>query len=499
LINKSIALRSYGEVISRFKWGGRGRYILGYTHSGIINIWNSWTGRLLYRVNVGSNIYSADWSPNGEQVVFVDSDYRIDIFDLRHVSRYTLGRHRWMISHVFWTTYGSIVSVGWDGKIGVWDPHSRKLLYNIPIEQAPITKAVITKSGRYIALAQPSNKVFLVDLRERRTSPIFRVSGRIISDINWHPRLKKLLIVFSDGKLGIIDTKHNKVEYVFDACSNPITSLDWLPDNRFVALGYADGQVSICDLAICKPVKQRLIARDGISSISFGKSSNILAVGSRLNTVFLVDVEMLSILCSTSLPTVGISVVKFDPSGRRILVGMLHGGTFILDTTCSIIREIVGSPRAILDASWNRDGSKFALATHSDFIEIWSANNESPPKVLRISRHKTTCIDWNKKIHFIAVGTMEGTIHVLNLDSEKIYAEFNPHDNAVRKVLWSPDGAKLASCGDDGKLIVYNLVKKKFRTINLGQPICSLSWAQSGSSLLCGCKNGDIVAVDVSQ
>ena len=489
----------YGDTIIKLRWSRKGKYLLGYTKRGVISIWNSKTGRILYRFDLDADIYSADWAPHTEQIVFSDSNCEIGIFDLRHVSRYTLGKHKCVIPYVFWTDSNRIISVGWDGVVRAWDPNDGKLLYEILVEPGPIVKASMSRSGRYLALAQLSNKVFLVDFKNKQASLVFRFENDIICDVGWNPRYEKLLALSHYGELGILNIAENSVENILTTCISPITSLALAIGAEYTILGYADGRVALYDLSAGSLVNERQIFKSKVSSISFDRRKSVFAVGSSLDEICLIDLA-LRVLCSRVLPIVGINVVRFCPSGRRILVGTSQGDILIVDgSDLSIINRASSLRGSILDASWNRDGSQFVITTQSGYLEIWDANSREPRKTYDTRKCRISCVDWNKKINFIALGTLDGRVYVWDMDRASMYAHFDSHSCCVTDVAWSPDGAKLASCGSDGKIIIYNLIKKTYRAKILGQPACSLSWMEGGKRLLCGCKNGDVVIVDTSS
>ncbi len=488
---------SYGDTIVKLKWSRRGKYLLGCTKRGIINIWNPKTGRTLYRFDLNADIYSVDWAPHTEQIVFSDSNCEVGILDLRHVSKYILGRHICVIPYVFWTDNNRIISVSWDGVVRIWDPNCRKPLYEMLIDHGPIVGASMSRSGRYLALAQLSSNVILVDFRNRRASLIFRFEGDIICNVGWSPRSEKLLVLSHYGKLGILNIAENRVENIFTTCISPITSLDLALGAGCIILGYADGRVALYDLSAGSLIREEKIFENSVSSISFNRHKSIFAVSSGLDKICLVDLA-LRVLYSKTLPVVGINVVRFCPTGRQILIGTSQGDVIILDgSNLSIISRASSLRGSILDASWNKDGSRFVITTRSGYLEIWDANSGKPRKTYDIRKCRISCVDWNKKINFIALGTLDGRVYVWDIDRASIYAHFDSHSYCVTDIAWSPDGAKLASCGSDGKVIVYNLIKKTYRTKILGQPVCSLSWIEGERRLLCGCKNGDVVVVDV--
>lgn len=66
---------------------------------------------------------------------------------------------------------------------------------------------------------------------------------------------------------------------------------------------------------------------------------------------------------------------------------------------------------------------------------------------------------------YLAVGTEDGEVYVWDLQSKALYKKISGHTSSVKGLNYSPDGHKIASCGQD----------KLFRIVdvNTGLALCS--------------------------
>lgn len=91
-----------------------------------------------------------------------------------------------------------------------------------------------------------------------------------------------------------------------------------------------------------------------------------------------------------------------------------------------------------------------------------------------------SAMDCNKK--YLVTGGMDNLVFIWDLNLRKI-GEKSYHDDFVRDVSICNiifDFFTFASCGNDGKLIIYD---KDFQVIDLEEPCYSLDWTKSGYCL----------------
>jgi WD40 repeat protein len=88
----------------------------------------------------------------------------------------------------------------------------------------------------------------------------------------------------------------------------------------------------------------------------------------------------------------------------------------------------------------------------------------------------------------------DGSVCLWEASDGKLLANLQGHHGIVMSVAWSPDGTRLASCGgrDSGELIIWDALSGE-RLSSLNDPdavINTLAWSQSGSVLVSGGSDG---------
>lgn len=84
---------------------------------------------------------------------------------------------------------------------------------------------------------------------------------------------------------------------------------------------------------------------------------------------------------------------------------------------------------------------------------------------------------------YIAVGCGNGDVFLIDLQDELPRAEALPYkhkNNRVNGLAFSPDGALLASSGNDAQLFLYNMATEKFKAYQLGRSSSALAFRPDG-------------------
>ncbi|EQB60508.1 protein transport protein sec13 [Vairimorpha apis BRL 01] len=103
-------------------------------------------------------------------------------------------------------------------------------------------------------------------------------------------------------------------------------------------------------------------------------------------------------------------------------------------------------------------------------------------------RFGISCIDGNED--YIVTGGIEYSVAIWSKKEE--ITRFNSHEGVVRAIKIAPKNIFnifcFASCGEDGKVIIYIKDGNNFnqQIIELEEPVYSLSWSKSGFSLSVG-------------
>ena len=474
-----------------------GRYFLSFSSDGVINIWNPKTGRAIYRITDPSgHIFSVAWSPERNKVASASADGNIRIFDIKSTRMRMIGKHEHLISRIFWNRPNVMVTVGWDGKVMVWDPTRLRKVMELGSHSTPIIHSALSRNGRYLATASLDRVIKVWNLSSMQQVAIFRGHRHIVSCLDWHPNSRFLLSSSWDKSIFIWNVKKEKHEATFHRPVNEITAIALNSEERYLAKGYSNGDVLVWDIESRKAIYRNHVHSFPVTSISWNSKGNLIATSSSDASVAIIDMDRADILSQKPIFSLGVNSVKFHPEKDIVLACSDDGTIKLLDTNCNIKNVFRGHIAVVSDLSWNSTGDMFSSSSWDGTVRIWKIGSEGEYLLIKYDE-RITCVDWNPKTNYISFGTDQGYIYVWSLDENKQLFKIHAHNSPIRSIRWSFDGVALASGGRNGTIFVYNIVRKKKKTYRISSPIGDISWYHYKKNIIVGCVSGDLVSIEV--
>lgn len=206
------------------------------------------------------------WAPDSQRLALgASQDHMVKLVDARTGdAKQTFSGHTTPSLPFVDSSGESIISVGWDGAIRVWDIHSTKLIRTFP---------TITTDGRKLDLIAISPRGDFVAL-------VFKFEGAVeIWDVNREEQIKKLplhglfawqiefsddgKLVFvggSDGKLTMFEVESAQELNHFDGHRGEVMSTAISPNQNQIVSGDSTGRVIVWDVASAS----RLVTLNGV-------------------------------------------------------------------------------------------------------------------------------------------------------------------------------------------------------------------------------------------
>jgi WD40 repeat protein len=116
----------------------------------------------------------------------------------------------------------------------------------------------------------------------------------------------------------------------------------------------------------------------------------------------------------------------------------------------------------------------------------------SLPEIL--STDNASCLYPHEK--FLVLGTHLGMVHVLDANGFEIM-KLSVHTKAVNGISMDGTGDSIATCGDDGRVVITNLFTREQSAHEFGKPVLSLALSQQyaeDSTFLCGGMAAELVS-----
>ena len=374
------------------------------------------------------NIWSFRFSPDGTRLASAGEDRTARLWDA--ATGAPLGTYRGHESKVLGVSFSPdgarLLTTSADGTVRQWDGATgREVEPPYDRHSGNVTAAVYSPDGRRVASAGSDRTVRVWQARGRRDVAVLHGHSGNVTAVAFAPDGRRLASVSRPSMLNIAGDDTIRSWVVDPRATLPVlrghTSyvypVAFSPDGRWIASGGWDNTVLLWDAATGEPCAK--LPHPGIvHDLAYGPDGTWLVGASLADSRLRIwDVAAARVRKEIELPPGRLRFVTVRPDGRRLAV--------------------TATPMAGMD---------FRLHV----CDVASGE--------RLFSMDGVGLDYSPDGRWLAVrDTDENSVVLLDADTHEPAVRFRGHEKPVASVTFSPDGRRLASCGQDRTVRVWQI------------------------------------------
>jgi WD40 repeat protein/transcriptional regulator with XRE-family HTH domain len=387
------------------------------------------------------------WSPDGRTLASSSSDCTVRLWDLKLLRcRAVLQGHRkGLCGCAFMHEGRTLVSGSADGTIRLWDVESGQCLRIVQGYANAVYDVDWSPDGTQLVSGGSDALVALWDLTSNAPPRLLAGHTGVVIGVGWSGDGSQLATSEWNNAIRIWNPHSGDclelLQYT-DGANNCFDRLAWSPDSKRLASGTFARGVQVYEMAV--PPAQRLEQRWGARPLASW-----------------------------------IRHLAWSPNGAMLAGGGADGIVYVWDATAgALLHQFTGHYSTIIDLAWNLTGTRLAsgsMGAEGGELFVWDIARGERVAALTGHPEMVFAVCWGAQLsaddELLVSADGNGALRGWNAQGGELRWMRQAHTGRIHSLRRSPDGSTLASCGDDGAIMLWDMQSGEYlRTLRRDRP-----------------------------
>jgi WD40 repeat protein len=321
------------------------------------------------------SVQSAEFSPNGKQIVTASRDGTARIWDAATGQSLAaiLGHSADVRGARFSPDGEKVVTCSDDMTARVWDAHSGQALSPPMRHGARVKTAAFSPDNKLMVTASDDGTAGVWEVGTGKPAfPPLKHDGAVTA-AQFSPSGHLILTASQDGTARLWDAHTGLPAYLFRH-SGPVNAAQFSVDGQQIATASTDDTGRVWDVQTGEPLSPPLVHQHDVYFIQFSPDGRRVATASLDRTARIWDARTGRTLGQPMLHDAQLSSVQFSPDGLRVVTASEDSTARVWDAlTGEPISETMRHESKLFSAVFSPDGQSVVTASEDSTARVWDA------------------------------------------------------------------------------------------------------------------------------
>jgi WD40 repeat protein len=427
-------------------------------------------------------VWGISFSPNGKSLATGDAGGQIRVWNLSGQQILQFEGHRGGVMSISFSPDGQrLATAGRDGTARLWNLSGQQMA-ELKGHQGIVVWVKFSPNGQHLATSGTDGTARLWNLSGQQIAQFNSLQGEVW-DVSFSPDGQRLATTGLDGTARLWDLSGKPIAEL-KGHQGGVWSVSFSSDGQRLATAGDDDTVQLWN-ASGRKLGQIKGNQNGVRGVSFSPDGKRLVTAGLDGTVKLWNWNPLvqSWQQATELKGHQGSVYHaiFSPNGQYLATASQDGTARLWALSDKHLGQFQTNQGGIKSVRFSPKGNYIATVGQRGTVKLWNPSgqqlaeleqkfntpeNQSQGSILVVPRNNLEPIKNLKSVDFspdgqrLATAGNDGKVRLWSLSGQKL-AEFQGHQGATQSVSFSPDGQRLATAGNDGKVRLWSLSGQK--------------------------------------